>query len=119
MLDTMRRLLLGYALLAGVVACGEATLDPLPFDLGIQASPVAGAPGDTITFVVTAQGGDLSGVAMDYGDSSGDQYATGGARNARVTFRHAYAARGTFTARATVTDAAAGQKIANIEIRVS
>ena len=77
------------------------------------------APGDTISFVATAQGGNLIGVETDYGDSTADQYATGGARNAKVTFRHAYEARGTFTVRVTVTDGVAGQKSATVEVRVT
>jgi PKD domain len=106
------------AFLIGVAACGSPTLEPLPLDIRIEASRTAAAPGDTITFLVSAQGGSLVGVAMAFGDSSGAQFATGGARTAEVTFRHAYSAVGVYEATATVTDALAGDKSASVEIRV-
>jgi hypothetical protein len=106
------------AFLLGVAACDTSPLDPLPLEIGIEASRTIAAPGDTITFVVSAQGGSLVGVAMAFGDNSGDQFATGGARTAEVTFRHAYSAVGVYEARATVTDALAGDKSASVEVRV-
>jgi hypothetical protein len=109
---------LGSALLLGLAACGRSSLDPLPLDIIVQASPATAAAGDTINFVVSAQGGNLLGLEMDFGDSKGDQFATSGARTARVTFRHAYVAQGVYQVRATVTDAVAGQKDATVEVRV-
>jgi len=106
------------AFLMGVAACEAATLDPLPLTIGIEASRTTAAPGDTITFVVSAQGGSLVGVAMAFGDDSTAQFATGGARTAEVTFRHAYSSVGVYEARATVTDALAGDKSASVEVRV-
>ena len=112
----MRRLLcLAFGLLG---ACSAETLAPLPLDITITAQPVSAAPGDSISFDVTAQGGQLLGVTVDYGDGTGDQFVTGGARTARLTFRHAFAASGTYLVSATVTDAAAGEKEASTEIRV-
>jgi plastocyanin len=106
------------AFLMGVAACDTATLDPLPLDIGLVASRTTAAPGDTITFVVSARGGSLVGVAMAFGDNSAEQFATGGARMAEVTFRHAYSAIGVYEASATVTDALAGDKSASVEVRV-
>lgn len=117
-LARMWRALLGFVVLIGFAACDDATLDPLPLAIGIEASRTTAGPGDTITFLVSAQGGSLVGVAMAFGDSSGDQFATGGARTAHVTFRHAYSAVGLHEASATVTDAVAGDKSASVEIRV-
>jgi hypothetical protein len=94
-------------------------LEPNPLDIGIEASPTTAVVGDTVTFVASAQGGVLVGVEIDYGDSSVDQFGTSGARTARVTFRHAYTQSGTYTVKAVVTDAAAGQKQATIEVRVN
>ena len=76
------------------------------------------APGDPVSFLVTAQGGDLLGVDVDYGDTTTDQYGTGGARTARVTFSHAFSTAGVYPVRATVTDALAGSRDAVVEIRV-
>jgi hypothetical protein len=56
---------------------------------------------------------------MDYGDMGADQYATGGAHSARVTFRHAWETAGTFTVRAVVTDAILGEKEATVGIVVN
>jgi hypothetical protein len=93
-------------------------LEPLPLTIGIEASQTTAAPGDAINFLVSAQGGDLVGIETDYGDGSAEQYATGGARTARVTFRHAYSGAGTYEVRATVTDARAGSKVARLAVAI-
>lgn len=118
MLDGMWRAPAGFLVLIGFAACDDATLDPLPLDVRIEASRATAAPGDTIGFVVSAQGASLVGVAMVFGDGNGDQLATGGARTAQVTFPHAYSAAGVYEASATVTDAVAGDKSASVEVRV-
>ena len=99
-------------------ACKSRTLEPLPLDVTIQASKTTPAPGETVAFVVQAQGGQLFGVEISYGDAATDLFETGGARTARITFQHAYAAAGTYRARATVTDVVAGEKSTEVEIRV-
>jgi hypothetical protein len=114
----MRRMVLALVLLVGLVACGDGSLDPLPLEITVQASRATAAPGDAIAFVVTAQGGSLVGVAIDYGDSNTDLYGVGGARTARVTFDHAYEAVGTYHVLARVADAIAGEREATVEIRV-
>ena len=112
----MRRLLcLAFALLA---ACSAETLAPLPLAIGITASRTTAAPGESIRFEVTAQGGQLLGITATWGDGTEAQAPTGGARTARVTFHHAFSAAGTYQVHTTVTDALAGQKQAAIEIRV-
>jgi hypothetical protein len=115
----MRRLLLRSLLLVlGLAACGDASLDPLPLDVSVEASRATAAPGATINFVVNAQGGSLVGIEIVYDDGGDDRYPTGGARTARVTFYHAYAASGVYRVRATVTDALAGTKDASVEVRI-
>jgi hypothetical protein len=99
-------------------ACSGETLAPLPLNIGIEASRITAAPGDSISFQVAAQGGQLVGIATSYGDGTEDQIVTSGARTARVTFRHAFLAPGTYHVRATVTDALAGLKDASVSIRV-
>lgn len=94
-------------------------MDPLPLAVTITPSKSVTTPRDTITFRVTAQGGQLIGVQMDYADSSSDQFGTSGARTAEITFRHAYTAIGTYQVTATVTDGLAGQKKATTEVRVN
>ncbi|MFN8582632.1 MAG: hypothetical protein U0163_16860 [Gemmatimonadaceae bacterium] len=75
--------------------------------------------GDTLAVVASANGTNLVGMVIDYGDTVIDSYNTAGANSARVTFRHAYATRGTYTARVVVTDAQASQAEATLEVRVN
>ena len=105
----MRIVLLG--LLATVaIACRQSVEPPTQISVSIQANTAVATRGDTVTFTVNATGNNLFGVIIDYGDSATDQYATGGALTARVTFKHVYSAAGSFTVRATVTDAIAGER---------
>jgi hypothetical protein len=107
------------ALIALGVACQSAALEPLPLDLRIDLDRATANPGDTIQVVTTAQGGTLLGIVVDYGDGTSDSYATSGARNAKVTFKHAYTASGAYTVKAVVTDAVAGDKTAAAQLRVN
>jgi hypothetical protein len=117
-MEHMRRLLLRSVLVVGLVACGDGSLDPLPLSITLEASRLTAAPGQPINFVVTAQGGTLVGITIDYGDDTGDQRGTSGARTAQVTFSHAFSSAGVYQVRATVTDALAGDKDAGLEIHV-
>ena len=107
------------AVAIAALGCTESTLAPLPLDITIAASRTTAAPGDTIYFVATVQGGSLLGLNADYGDNATDLYGTSGARTGKVTFRHAYAARGTFTTKITITDATLGTKTASVDIHVN
>jgi hypothetical protein len=106
----MRFVMIGMTLSLAAIACRQTTQPPIGLSVSIQANPAVVLRGDTVTFQVTATGNNLVGVTIDFGDSSTDQYATGGALTARVTFKHVYNAAGSFTARVTVTDAIAGEK---------
>ena len=107
------------AIAIAAVGCTESTLAPLPLEISVAASRTTVAPGDTIYFVATVQGGSLLGLNADYGDTSTDLYGTSGARTGKVTFRHAYTARGTFTTKITLTDATLGTKTASVDIHVN
>lgn len=115
----MQRTLLGALLVAALAGCGRSTLEAAPLEVAITASRTTAAPGDTIAFVVNASGENLVGLLMDFGDMGTDLYATSGARTARVTFKHAFMAKGAFIVTVSATDAVAGQKDASIEIRVN
>ena len=110
---------MALAATVGALACGESTLAPLPLDITVSASRTTAAPGDTIVFVATIQGGSLLGLNAEYGDNLTDVYGTSGARTGKVTFRHAYAARGTYTTKITLTDATLGTKSASVDIHVN
>ena len=115
----IRMMVIALAVAIAAVGCTESTLAPLPLDITIAASKTTTTPGDTIYFVATVQGGSLLGLNADYGDSSTDVFGTSGARTGKVTFRHAYTARGTFTTKITLTDATLGTKTASVEIHVN
>lgn len=112
----MRRTIVACAIL--LAACGSGSLEPLPFMVSMAATSSTPARGDSVTFTVNAQGGSLFGVQMSYGDGVEESFNTGGARTARVNFRHAFEAVGTYDVQATVTDASAGAKSASIAITV-
>ncbi len=105
-------------LLTCAMACGDGSLDPLSLSITLEASRTTAPPGQTIQFVANAQGGTLLGVTIDYGDNSGDQFATGGARTARIPFSHAFSVAGVYQVRATVVDATAGSQHADVQITV-
>jgi len=113
----MKRLLVvGAAILTS--ACSPATLEPLPLQISVEAAPASAAVGDTVYFIATVQGNSLLGLNADFGDGGGDSYGTGGARTGRVTFRHPFVARGTYTVKITVTDGNAAQKAASVDVHI-
>ena len=117
-LGAMKRLAIMLAIV-GTVACRQTTEPPGEVTVTLEASHVTAQRGDTVTFTVNAAGNNLFGVVVEFGDASVDQYATNGALTARVTFKHAYDAAGTFTVRAIVTDAIAGEREATKSIVVN
>lgn len=115
----MRQTLVALFLLACTVGCRQTTAPPVPLLVTLESSRATASRGDTVTFTLNATGNNLVGIVMDYGDSVGEQYATGGAHSARVTFRHVFESMGSFTVRAVVTDAIAGEKEASVGIVVN
>jgi len=118
MLGAMKHIATVMALV-GTVACRQATAPPEAVTVTLESSRATTQRGDTVSFIVSASGNNLVGIVFEFGDSGVDQYATGGALTARVTFKHAYTAAGTFTARAIVTDAIFGEKEATKSIVVN
>lgn len=104
----MKRWLFTVLLLSG--GCRQTTEPPVSLVATLESSRSTAARGDTITFTVNATGNSLVGVVIDFGDQAGDQFGTGGARSARVTFKHAFQTPGSFTVSAVVTDAIVGEK---------
>src|SRR5690242_221502 len=116
----MRRTLQVLCLVSmgGLASCPKA-LDPLPFDVTVTANSAPISPQEIITIVVSAKGGHILDIALEYGDNSSDHYSISAAREALRQFQHVYVARGTYAVRATVTDASYGNKSAttNVEVR--
>jgi plastocyanin len=115
----MRLALVGLTILLVSAACRQTTESPGQLTVSLQANTTVVPRGDTVTFIVNAAGNNLFGAVIDYGDQSGDQYATGGALSARITFKHVYDAAGNYTVKATVTDAVAGEREATIVVVVN
>ena len=100
-------------------SCRQTTEPPVPVVVTLETSRTTAVRGDTISFTVNATGNNLIGVVVDFGDQLGDQYATGGARTARVTFKHAFQSAGSFTVNVVVTDAVAGDKEASTSVVIN
>lgn len=114
----MKRLAVLAAILLAS-ACRQSIAGPEPVLVTLESSRPSASRGDTVTFTVSANGNNLVGVVIDYGDALTDGYAMGGALTARVTFKHAFGTSGNFTVRATVTDAIMGEKEATVGVVVN
>jgi hypothetical protein len=113
------RFVLLFSFAMGLVACRQTTAPPIAVSVSLVANTAVVPRGDTVTFVVNAAGNNLVGVVIDYGDEALDQYSTGGALSARVTFKHVYSVAGSYTIRATVTDAISGEREATVSVVVN
>ena len=117
-MPSMKLLTVGLLLVARVGACRQSTEPAVAITVTLESSHVTATVGDTVTFTVRANGNNLIGMVVDYGDSVFEQYATGGAHTARVTFKHAYLTIGNYTVRAVITDAIMGEKEVTVAVRV-
>lgn len=106
-------------LLLLAVSCGDATLDPLPLEITLTATPTTAQTGQTVNFTVNAQGGELFGVEIDYGDGTTSSHPAYGARTARIVTSHVYTSAGTYAVDAVITDALAGDRTASVQITVT
>ena len=107
----MRLIHMGLAAVLTAVACDSLTSTAVGISVLLEASPRVAQAGDTVTFSVNVTANSVSGVVIDYGDSSGDQYSAGGLPTVQAIFRHAYSNVGNYMARATVSDASVGDRV--------
>lgn len=114
----MKKEILGAAALAlgtTLAACSESSTGATrPLEVVLTASAATAAVGDSIDFVLSAQGALLQGVAIEFGDGAADTTAAEGAVTARITRRHAYSAAGTYSAIGTAVD---GTNLGLMEIK--
>ena len=108
-----------FTVLLLIAGCRQTTEPPVALVATLESSRTTAVRGDTVTFIVSASGNNLVGVVIDFGDQSGDQFGTGGARTARVTFKHAFQTAGSFTVVAVVTDAIGGEKEATATVVIN
>ena len=112
----MRRIVACAIAAVGLVACFE-TVEPLPLDIVIEP-PTNITTVDSVNFVVSAQGSSVVGVEATFGDGEMSFFNTGGARTAKLTFRHRYTQSGTYDVTATATDAVLGTKSVSVQVNV-
>src|SRR3954465_10227347 len=98
----MRRIFFA-AVAASLIACVKS-VEPLPLAVTIEANKLTAAVGDSVDFLVKAQGGNLVDVTIDFGDDTSDLFESVGARRSEVHFPHRYNATGVYDVHATVTD---------------
>jgi hypothetical protein len=113
----LRRFVARLVLAGCIVGCVDP-VDPRPLAITITATPVAAAVGETITFIIDAQGGQLLQIDTQYGDGESSTLATNGATTAHVTLTHAYSATGTYQVIARALDGVEGQKDATVQVTI-
>jgi hypothetical protein len=99
-------------------ACGGAIVEPLPLALSVTSSPASPAVGDSVTFVANAQGNGVIAMDVDYGDGGVESVQVPFARTVRNTFKHAYAAPGSYTAAFSVVQADSATKFATVTVQI-
>ena len=114
----MRPMLLGLTIAGMTTSCDLWTSTARGISIRLDANPLVAQAGDTVNFTVIVSATAVSGVVIDFGDSSGDQSSTGGLPTALVNFQHAYATTGNYMSRATVSDAAVGDRVVTQQIVV-
>ena len=109
---------LGALTLAILAGCSESTLSvghELRFGLSSN-SPVP--VGDSVIFRYDVAGTSLSGMVIDFGDSSADSLSFHGAQTATGRVAHRYGRSGSFPVSATVTDAIQGARTETPSVQV-
>ena len=107
----MRLIHMGLAAALTAISCDSLSSTAVGISVLLEANPRVAQAGDTVTFIVNVSANNVSGVVIDYGDSSGDQYSAGGVSTVQAIFRHAYPDVGSYMARATVSDEAVGNRV--------
>lgn len=91
--------LAGLALVAAA-ACGDATDEGRRTLVSLSTEPATAVVAEPITFRYSAEGENLVGVVVDYGDGARDSIPAFGAQTAAGVTTHAYEMPGIFQATA-------------------
>src|SRR5688572_17599488 len=116
MIMKLQALLLALTLTG--LACSSYGSEPLPLAITIQADKLETAPGDSVSFQFTAQGGRLELLRVTWGDGSTFEESALSARTMTRRVKYAYSAAGMYEVTAYINDAFAGQKTATQSIRI-
>jgi PKD repeat protein len=112
------RLLLGV-LAAGVLlaACADSTAPP-PFAITATVDKASTTVGDSVNFVIKAQGNVLVRLGVDFGDGTGFERDLFGATTMTANQRHAFAAPGNYTVTAAVFAASGESRETTLGVQV-
>jgi hypothetical protein len=116
-MTTRLRIALTALAIAGS-GCAINAVEPLPLAITINADKLTTVPADSITFDIRAQGGNLLGISVEWGDGTSYVQPTSGARTVRSRVRHAYEHSGVYQVSAAVDDAAGGRKLAALDVTI-
>jgi hypothetical protein len=116
--DSIMKLLVAATAAVALLAACAGPLEPLDLAITFTATPTTAAVGDTITLVSEMQGNNMIAIDAAFGDGSTDGSLLPYARTARNTFKHVYAAAGTYTASARVVQADSASKSATVTVTI-
>ena len=114
----MSRLIPGM-LTAGLLlgSCADSTAPPA-FAITATVDRAATTVGDSVNFVIKAQGNVLVRLGVDFGDGTGFERDLGGATTMTSNQRHAYAAPGNYTVTAAVFVASGESRETTLGVQV-
>jgi hypothetical protein len=120
MTASLRRLgaLTGVACLLAT-ACTTIVDSPPPLSLSLEVDRTTALTGQEFEFTYDAEGGNLVGLALDFGDGAVDSIPLFGARTAAGFRSHTYGAPGTFMVTAVLTAPPQGSRTASVSVTVS
>ena len=101
-------------------ACSESTGFEQPLSVSVSTTTPTAAVGETVLFEVSATGGFLVGILLDYGDEEADTFnLTTPTTSITSTLSHEYQAAGMFLVEAQAKDVQEGLIASTITVTIS
>jgi hypothetical protein len=110
---------LTVAVLLLLTACTTILDSPPPLSLSLEVDRATALVGEEFEFTYGAEGDNLVGLALDFGDGAVDSIPLYGARTAAGFRAHSYGAPGTFVVTAELTAPPQGFRTASVSVTVS
>jgi len=107
------------ALLLGVAACNTGVSSPPPLSLTLEVDRTSAVVGGQFEFTFGAEGQNLVGLVIDFGDGVSDSIPLFGAQSAAGLRDHSYETPGTFVVLAELTAPPQGSRTASVSVTVS